>query len=92
MVISQRTCIGCKTKKSKDELVRIIVDLKGNVVLDTEKSSKGRGAYLCKDKSSCLEKAIKRNAFKYVFKKRKIKKIKVTSSAKTTSSHGHGPC
>lgn len=84
--VSQRTCIGCRTKKLKDKLVRIVINKKGNIVVDSKGGISGRGAYLCrtnaKDKvnKKCLAQAIKKNAFNYAFKK-KISSIKITSSA-----------
>ena len=32
--IPQRTCIGCKEKKDKKELIRIVKDKDGNITLD----------------------------------------------------------
>jgi len=113
---AQRTCIGCRTKKPKKELVRITLNSKGNIVFDKNKQI-GRGAYLCKNKvqteackvnKKCLEQAIKKNTFKYAFKKipsNKIKKIKTafntvkiqtsksaSSENKATNCNGNGPC
>ena len=56
--IPQRTCIGCKEKKEKRELIRIVKDKEGNITLDRTGRSNGRGAYIC-DNIQCLEKAIK---------------------------------
>ena len=32
--IPQRTCIGCREKKDKKELIRIVKDKEGNITLD----------------------------------------------------------
>ena len=56
--IPQRTCIGCKTKKEKRELIRIVRNKEGMIAVDKTGKMQGRGAYLC-DKIECLEKAIK---------------------------------
>ena len=56
--IPQRTCIGCKEKKDKKDLIRIVKDKEGNITLDKTGRSNGRGAYIC-DNIQCLEKAIK---------------------------------
>lgn len=32
--IPQRTCIGCKEKKDKKDLIRIVKDKDGNITLD----------------------------------------------------------
>ena len=99
--VAQRTCIGCRTKKPKEELVRIKLDLKGNIILDKTGKVKGRGAYLCKLKAksakckvnkNCLEQAIKKNAFKYAFKKKKTKAIKISPCRTSANCSCNGPC
>ena len=45
--VPQRTCIVCASKRSKAELLRLVVDGDGVVRLDRLQRSKGRGAYLC---------------------------------------------
>jgi len=98
--VPQRTCIGCQVKKPKKELIKITLDSKGNIILDKNKQV-GRGAYLCKSKSNpkdgrpldekvkskCLEQAIKKNSFKYAFKKKKVKNIKAQISKVKISSN-----
>ena len=64
--IPQRTCIGCKEKKEKRELIRIVKDKEGNMTLDRTGRSNGRGAYIC-DNIQCLEKAIKTKALARTF-------------------------
>lgn len=64
--IPQRTCIGCKEKKEKRELIRIVKDKEGNITLDKTGRSNGRGAYIC-DNIQCLEKAIKTKALARTF-------------------------
>ena len=59
--IPQRTCIGCKEKKDKKDLIRIVKDKDGNITLDRTGKANGRGAYIC-DNIQCLEKAIKTKA------------------------------
>ena len=53
--IPQRTCIGCKEKKDKKDLIRIVKDKDGNITLDRTGRANGRGAYIC-DNIQCLEK------------------------------------
>ena len=43
--IPQRTCIGCKEKKDKKDLIRIVKDKDGNITLDRTGKANGRGAY-----------------------------------------------
>ena len=56
--IPQRTCIGCKTKKDKKDLIRVVKDKEGNIFIDRTGKANGRGAYICDD-VACLESAIK---------------------------------
>ena len=53
-----RRCIGCYESKPKKELVRIVKQSDGNIVLDCTGKLNGRGAYLCND-IKCLDKVIK---------------------------------
>lgn len=64
--IPQRTCIGCKEKKDKKDLIRIVKDKDGNITLDRTGKANGRGAYIC-DNIQCLEKAIKTKALARTF-------------------------
>lgn len=56
--IPLRTCIGCKEKKPKKELIRVVKQADGKILIDFTGKTNGRGAYLCPD-SNCLEQAIK---------------------------------
>lgn len=42
-----RTCIGCKCKKPKKEMIRIIRTPDGKIEIDKTGKKPGRGAYLC---------------------------------------------
>ena len=53
-----RTCMGCNSKKTKKELIRIVKDKQNNVSIDRTGKKEGRGAYICDD-VNCLEKVIK---------------------------------
>ncbi|NMA92395.1 MAG: YlxR family protein [Firmicutes bacterium] len=53
-----RTCVGCREKKSKRELIRIVRTPAGEVTVDLTGKQSGRGAYIC-PRVACLEKAIK---------------------------------
>lgn len=53
-----RTCMGCNSKKTKIELIRIVKDKENNVSVDRTGKKEGRGAYICDDEN-CLEKVIK---------------------------------
>lgn len=56
--LPQRTCIGCNSKKNKNELIRIVKNKERNISIDKTGKAAGRGAYIC-DNIECLERAIK---------------------------------
>lgn len=55
----QRTCIGCYNKKSKDELIRMVLSPQKDIVIDLDSKLPGRGIYLCPSQD-CLTEAVKR--------------------------------
>ena len=59
--IPQRQCMGCRERKAKKELIRVVRMTDGNVSLDFGGKLNGRGAYLCPD-PECLKKAQKSKA------------------------------
>lgn len=56
--IPQRQCMGCRERKAKKELIRVVRTTEGAVCLDFSGKLNGRGAYLCPD-IACLQKARK---------------------------------
>lgn len=56
--IPLRTCLGCKEAKPKKELIRIVKQSDGNIMVDFTGKANGRGAYLCPN-ADCLAQAIK---------------------------------
>jgi predicted RNA-binding protein YlxR (DUF448 family) len=46
-----RTCVGCRTARPKRELVRLVRQLSGDVVVDPSGKLNGRGAYVCPDEA-----------------------------------------
>jgi len=54
-----RSCIGCHSRFSKQNLLRFSADSFGRLVLDTFHCKSGRGAYLC-PLDACFVKALKR--------------------------------
>ena len=58
--IPMRMCVGCREMKPKKELIRVVRQPSGQVMLDRTGKAAGRGAYVCPD-SACLEKARKSN-------------------------------
>ena len=59
--IPQRQCMGCRERKAKRELIRVVRSPEGNVSLDFGGKMNGRGAYLGPD-PACLKKAIRSKA------------------------------
>ena len=59
--IPQRQCMGCRERKNKRELIRVVRAPDGTVSLDFRGKAPGRGAYICPDKA-CLKKAIRSKA------------------------------
>ena len=56
--IPLRTCVGCKEVKPKKELIRVVKQADGNIMLDFTGKANVRGAYLCPN-VDCLAQAIK---------------------------------
>ena len=59
--IPQRQCMGCRERKAKREMIRVVRGTDGNVSLDFGGKMNGRGAYICPD-MECLKKAIRSKA------------------------------
>jgi len=61
--IPQRSCVVCRTKKDKNELIRIVKNQTNEIIIDESGKKPGKGAYIC-DSIECLEKGIKNKALK----------------------------
>ena len=59
--IPQRQCMGCRERKEKRQLIRVVRKTDGTVSLDFSGKAAGRGAYICRSRA-CLEKAVKSKA------------------------------
>lgn len=59
--IPQRQCMGCRERRAKREMIRVVRSPEGNVSLDFGGKMNGRGAYLCPN-PECLKKAIRSRA------------------------------
>ena len=59
--IPQRQCMGCRERKAKRELIRVVRTTEGTVSLDFGGKMNGRGAYVCPD-MECLKKCRKTRA------------------------------
>ena len=59
--IPQRQCMGCRERKAKRELIRVVRQPDGTVSLDFGGKMNGRGAYICPN-PECLKKVQKSRA------------------------------
>ena len=56
--IPQRQCMGCRERKNKRDMIRVVRAPSGTVSLDFSGKAQGRGAYICPD-PECLKKALR---------------------------------
>ena len=59
--IPQRQCMGCRERKAKRDMIRVVRGTDGTVNLDFGGKMNGRGAYVCPD-PECLKKALRSKA------------------------------
>ena len=59
--IPQRQCMGCRERKPKRDMIRIVRGTDGVVCLDFGGKMNGRGAYICPN-PECLKKALRSKA------------------------------
>ncbi|MER6999460.1 YlxR family protein [Streptomyces sp. NPDC000410] len=62
----ERTCVGCRERAAKSELLRIVA-VEGACVPDHRGTLPGRGAYM-HPASVCLDLAVRRRAFPRAFR------------------------
>jgi hypothetical protein len=65
--VPERTCIACRQKKPKWEMVRIVRTPQGNIEIDSRGKKAGRGAYLCKSRS-CWEAGLVKKRLEHYLK------------------------
>ncbi len=58
--IPQRSCVGCRQRKNKGDLIHLVLEHDGNVRVNSSQKMSGRGAYLC-PKRNCWEIGIREN-------------------------------
>lgn len=61
-----RQCLGCRERKPKQELIRVVKAPEGEVSLDFKGKKPGRGAYLCPN-PVCLTRVRKSKALERAF-------------------------
>ena len=59
--IPQRQCMGCRERREKRAMIRVVRTPEGNVSLDFGGKMNGRGAYICPN-PECLKKALRSKA------------------------------
>ena len=62
-----RTCVGCRTERPKNEMLRVARGADGVIAIDTTGRRQGRGAYICPD-PECLRAAVKKKALSRALK------------------------
>lgn len=61
-----RTCVNCRQRRPKQELVRLVRSSTGDLAVDLNKIVPGRGCYLCRQEA-CLREAIQKKTFSRIF-------------------------
>ena len=61
-----RSCIVCKARRDKRELMRVVRTPEGEIVFDPTGKANGRGAYVC-DNTECIEKCLKKKMLNKAF-------------------------
>ncbi|MFC1841079.1 YlxR family protein [Thermodesulfobacteriota bacterium] len=62
-----RTCVSCRTKMAKMDLIRLVLNGKDQIVFDSDGKRKGRGIYIC-HKESCMKKLSARRNLNRLFR------------------------
>lgn len=65
--VPERTCVACRQKRPKWELVRIVRTPLGTLEIDSRGKKAGRGAYLCK-LQSCWEVGLTKKRLEHALK------------------------
>lgn len=61
-----RTCLGCRCRRPKREMLRLVRATDGRVTVDDR--GPGRGAYVCRD-PECQERAFKPGRLAHAFRR-----------------------
>ena len=60
--VPQRSCVACRTARTKSELLRVVRTPTGEIKIDAAGKLAGRGAYICRS-AACLQMAAKQKRF-----------------------------
>ena len=82
-----RRCLGCRKRRRKDELIRLVSVEGRSVVVDVVQRMSGRGAYLCND-DRCFRRGLDAKVMSNVFKKRVAIGEDVRKSMESISHEG----
>ena len=85
--IPPRQCMGCRERKNKNEMIRVVRKTDGEVSLDFSGKLNGRGAYVCPD-PECLKKAIKSKALERSLEVEIPQTVYDRLSAEMEAAHG----
>jgi len=85
--IPQRQCMGCRERKNKNDMIRVVRKTDGEVSLDFSGKLNGRGAYVCPD-PECLKKAIKSKALERSLEVEIPQTVYDRLSAEMEAAHG----
>ncbi len=83
--IPERSCVACRRKLPKRELVRIVRTPLGTVKVDHKGKEAGRGAYLCRS-TECWQRGIAKGALDRSLKT----PISPEDRAQLTAHYSHG--
>lgn len=59
--VPMRMCVVCREMKPKKDLIRVVLNADGEIILDETGKMNGRGAYVCK--GECVQNFEKRKSF-----------------------------
>ena len=65
--VPERTCIACREKRTKWEMVRVVRTPQGGVEIDPRGKEAGRGAYICR-RQECWEIGLTRRRLQHALK------------------------
>ena len=85
--IPMRQCMGCRERRAKRELIRVVRGTDGTVCLDFSGKLNGRGAYLCSN-TECLKKAQKSKALERSLEVTIPEEVYDRLTAEMEGSHG----
>jgi len=85
--IPQRQCMGCRERKAKRDMIRVVRGTDGTVSLDFGGKVNGRGAYICPD-GECLRKAQRSKALERSLEVEIPEEVYARLSAQMEESHG----